>query len=85
MPLRTYRYTHKRLGDHDRIITYNCGNITGHTAKEIKHRLVKRFGLQAWESWTCTVHGTYQKTHPWTPERPYRGLITVEPIKDAKT
>lgn len=79
--MRDYRFTHKRFDTHDQIIKHDTGTLSGHSAKEVKHRAVRRFGLQAWNSWTCTAHGTFQRTHTPTPERPYRGVLTLEPIK----
>lgn len=81
MPLRPYRCTHTRYDDHDQPIEHDAVTLSGHTAKEVKHRAVKRFGLQAWESWTCTATGTYQRVHIWTPERPYRGILILEPTQ----
>ena len=77
---KTYKYTHKRFDAHEQPIAWDAGVITGDTAEAVKHRLVERFGLQDWNAWACTANCTYQRTHKPTPERPYRGFLTLEPI-----
>ena len=81
---RSYRYTHKRFDAQQQLICRDGGIITGTTPEAVKERLTARFGLQDWNCWTCTCDGTHQRTHTLTPQRPYRGVITVAPIKDAK-
>ena len=78
---KTYRCTHTRYDTHDTLIEHESVTLSGHTAKEVKHHAVRRFGLQAWNCWTCTANGTYQRTHTWTADRPYRGVLTLEPMK----
>ena len=76
-----FRYTHTRSNREGERIAHDTGTIEGHTAKSVKHFLVRRFKLQTWGPWTCLPNGKYQRTHIWTPERPYRGIITVAPIE----
>lgn len=81
MPLRHYKATHTRIDDNDQPIQHDVVTLSGYTAKEVKHIAVRRFGLQSWEHWTCTAGGTFQRVHIRTDQRPYRGIMTLEPIK----
>lgn len=81
--LRAYQYTHTRYDHHDAVIQRDVGTIERWTTQTVKHAIVKRFGLQAWSPWSCLADGTYQRTHTWTEERPYRGIITVRPIAES--
>ena len=75
-----FRYTHTRYNREGERIAHNTGTIEGHTAKSVKHFLVRRFKLQTWSPWTCLPNGKHQRTHTCTLERPYRGIITVVPM-----
>ena len=77
---RRYQFTQTRYDAHDSLILHEVGEVEGYTEKQIKISLVKRCGLQAWESWTCLADGTYQRVHIFNEDRPYRGIITVRPI-----
>ena len=75
-----FRYTHTRYNREGEVIADDTGTLKGYTPKAVKLALVKRFHLQAWSSWTHLPNGKYQRIHIWTPERPYRGSITLKPI-----
>ena len=55
--------------------------LSAHTAKNAKHILVKRFGLQNWTPWRQTETGGFVKTRITYA---YRGKITVEPEGNIK-
>ena len=77
---RLYQFTQTRYDEHDSVILHEVGEVEGYTEKQIKHSLVRRCGLQAWESWTCLTDGTFQRIHIFNEDRPYRGIITVRPL-----
>ena len=74
-----FRYTHTRYDREGEILSHDTGPISGHTAKSVKHTLVKRFHLQAGGSWTCLPNGTHKRSYrcPHTGER---NSISLEPI-----
>ena len=74
-----FRYTHTRYNRENELISHDTGPISGNTAKSVKFALVKKFHLQAWDSWTCLPNGTYKRSHNCNQ---YRGIITIEPIPE---
>ena len=52
--MQHYRYTHTRYtADKGTVLAHDVGTASGLTAEEVKHRIIGRFALQAWNSWIC--------------------------------
>ena len=76
-----YRCTYTQHDTNDSLMEHTVAILAGVSSEAVKLRAGERFGLGDWNPWTCTADGAFQRTHTPTPERPYRGIITLEPIK----
>ena len=77
----TYRCTYTSHDPQDRLLEHTVAILAGVSTETVKVRAGERFRLGDWNSWTCTAKGAFQRTHTPTPERPYRGILTLEPIE----
>ena len=73
--MRTYNFTYTRCTPQGRILEHIVDTLSAYTAKNAKHILVKRFGLQNWTPWRRTETGGFIKTRN---THAYRGKIIVE-------
>ena len=82
--MQHYRYTHTRYtADKGTVLAHDVGTASGLTAEEVKHRVIGRFALQAWNSWICLPDGTLQRTHASTAQCPYIGSLILRPMRSA--
>ena len=77
-----YRCIHKRYNDQNTLFRHDVVTLCGNTLKAVKDRAEQCFGLHDWNGWACTAKGTHQRTHTPSPECPYRGVLTLEPLKE---
>ena len=75
-----FQFTYTRCTMHGNIIEHIVETIFAYTVKSAKLMLVKRFGLQNWQSWRQTANGSFVKTN--SAQNDYRGKIIIEPTGD---